>query len=70
MILTCLSFNLRIIVYLNVLSIKNLFFFFENMTVLSKPLSPIFDRLEKWVRSISRNVTEETDWEDSTKGSW
>jgi hypothetical protein len=40
------------------------------MIVLSKPLSPIFDRLEKWVRSISRNVTEETDWEDSTKGSW
>lgn len=41
------------------------------LSVLCKPLTPLFDGLERWIKSIaSRDITEETDWEDSTKGSW
>ncbi|CEP10586.1 hypothetical protein [Parasitella parasitica] len=36
----------------------------------TNPFTPLFDRLENWVKTFSRNVTYETDWEDSTKGSW
>lgn len=43
------------------------------MTVLSelnKPLIPLYNGLEKWIRSIAKELPEETDWTDSTKGSW
>ncbi|KAI8365163.1 TMEM164 family-domain-containing protein [Blakeslea trispora] len=40
------------------------------LSVLQKPFVSAVDRLEIWVRSIATNVPEETDWKDSTKGSW
>ncbi|KAI8078294.1 TMEM164 family-domain-containing protein [Gilbertella persicaria] len=40
------------------------------VSVLGKSLTCLFDRLEIWVRSVATNVTEETDWKDSTRGSW
>ncbi|CAO0801570.1 unnamed protein product [Mucor circinelloides] len=36
----------------------------------ANPFTPLFDHLEKWVKTFSRDVTDETDWDDSTKGSW
>lgn len=40
------------------------------LSILNKPLTPIYDGLEKWIRSIAKDLPEETDWTDSTKGSW
>ncbi|GAA5803644.1 hypothetical protein HPULCUR_009127 [Helicostylum pulchrum] len=40
------------------------------LSILNKPLTPIYNGLEKWIRSIAKDLPEETDWTDSTKGSW
>lgn len=40
------------------------------LSVLNGALAPVYTRLEEWVKRISVNVTDETDWNDSTKGSW
>ncbi|KAI8050055.1 hypothetical protein BDF21DRAFT_351193 [Thamnidium elegans] len=40
------------------------------LSVLNKPLTPLYNGLEKWIRSIAKDLPEETDWTDSTKGSW
>jgi hypothetical protein len=40
------------------------------LSILNRPFTPLYNGLEKWIRSIAKDVPEETDWEDSTKGSW
>ncbi|KAI7866920.1 uncharacterized protein EV154DRAFT_432580 [Mucor mucedo] len=40
------------------------------LSVLNRPLEPLYNGMEKWIRSIAKGVPDETDWKDSTKGSW
>jgi hypothetical protein len=40
------------------------------LSILNRPLTPLFNGMEKWIRSIAKDVPDETDWTDSTKGSW
>lgn len=40
------------------------------LSLLKRPLRPLFNGMEKWIRSIAKGVPDETDWKDSTKGSW
>ncbi|KAI8369197.1 TMEM164 family-domain-containing protein [Choanephora cucurbitarum] len=40
------------------------------LSLLERPFVSMVNRLEIWVRSIATNVANETDWTDSTKGSW
>lgn len=40
------------------------------LSILNRPFTPIYDKLEAWIKSIAKDTPQDTDWEDSTKGSW